>query len=178
MVFYITYFILSNEVYVKIHSMNKISLGSSAPEFVLPDQDGALHSLSDYAGQWVLLYFYPKDDTPGCTKEAICMMDNLPDFAKLKVAVLGVSIDSQKSHAKFAKKYNLGFTLLSDENKDLVEAYGVWSKKKFMGREYMGTLRQSFLIDPEGKIAKIYEEVKPAEHATEVLEDLKQLKKK
>lgn len=150
-----------------------LKVGQKAPGFRLPDQDGKEHDLKDYSGQWILLYFYPKDDTPGCTIEACTLRDNFPKFKKLKVAVLGVSIDAVKKHAKFVEKYELPFTLLSDEKKELVEAYGVWAKKKFMGREYMGTLRNSYLINPQGKIAKIYEGVKPGEHAEEVLKDLK-----
>ena len=119
-----------------------------------------------------MVYFYPKDDTPGCTKEACAIRDDIPRFDKLKVKVLGISVDSVKSHKKFAEKYKLPFTLLSDEKKEVVKKYGVWQKKKFMGREYMGTLRTSFLIDPAGKIAKIYESVKPEVHAEEVLKDL------
>lgn len=145
----------------------------SAPEFKLPDQNGKKHKLSDYKGQWVLICFYPKDDTPGCTKEACSIRDNFPKFKKLKMTVLGISIDSIKSHAKFAKKYKLPFTLLADEDKSVVKKYGVWAKKKFMGHEYVGTLRTSFIIDTKGKIAKIYENVKPEIHAEEVLEDLK-----
>ncbi len=148
------------------------NVGSKAPDFNLLDQAGQKHTLAQYAGQWVLLYFYPKDDTPGCTTEACALRDNLPQFKKLSCVVLGVSVDSEKSHAKFVKKYDLPFTLLADTDKTLVEAYGVWGKKKFMGREYLGTKRVSFLIDPQGKIAKVYEEVKPAIHADEVLADL------
>ena len=150
----------------------KLSVGDQAPAFDLPDQSGKMHALKDYAGQWVLLFFYPKDDTPGCTTEACTLRDNYEGFKKLKAVVLGVSVDSVKSHGKFIEKYDLPFTLLADEDKKLVEAYGVWGKKKFMGREYMGTMRTSFLIGPDGKIAKIYEEVKPAAHAEEVLKDL------
>ncbi len=147
-----------------------------APDFSLPDQGGKIHRLSDYKGEWVLLHFYPKDDTPGCTKEACSIRDNFPDFKKLKIMVLGVSVDSVKSHNKFAQKYKLPFTLLADESKLVVNKYGVWAKKKFMGREYMGTLRTSFLINPEGKIAKVYEKVKPELHAEEVLQDIIDLK--
>lgn len=146
-----------------------------APEFSLPDQDGKVHSFKACAGSWVLLYFYPKDDTPGCTTEACTFRDNFPKFKKMNAVVLGVSIDSPKSHGKFAKKYELPFTLLADENREVVRAYGVWGKKKFMGRDYLGTRRWSFLIDPQGRIAKIYEDVKPAEHAEEVLRDLEAL---
>jgi peroxiredoxin Q/BCP len=151
----------------------EIQVGQKAPDFALPDQDGRVHSLKDYAGSWVLLYFYPKDDTTGCTAEACSIRDDFPAFDKLKAKVLGVSIDSPASHKKFAAKYSLPFTLLSDEQKQVVNLYGVWGKKKFMGREYMGTLRTSFLIDPTGVVAKVYEKVKPLVHAQEVLEDLR-----
>jgi thioredoxin-dependent peroxiredoxin len=146
-----------------------------AHDFTLPDQDGAEHTLSDYRGQWVLIYFYPKDDTPGCTKQACTIRDSFPTFKKLKIKVLGISVDSVKSHKKFSEKYELPFTILADEDKKVVNAYGVWAKKKFMGREYMGTLRTSFLVDPKGKIAKVYENVNPEKHADEVLKDLKEL---
>lgn len=152
-----------------------LKIGQKAPGFHLPDQAGREHDLKDYLGQWVLLYFYPKDDTPGCTVEACTLRDNFPKFKKMKAVVLGVSADAVKKHAKFAEKYDLPFTLLSDEKKEMLGDYGVWAKKKFMGREYMGILRNSYLIDPEGKIAKIYEGVKPAQHAEEVLADLKAL---
>lgn len=157
--------------------MSKLKIDSVAPQFNLPDQTGKMHALQDYAGQWVLLYFYPKDDTPGCTTEACSLRDNLPKFKKLKAKVFGVSTDSVKSHSKFVDKFNLPFTLLSDENKELVKAYDVWQKKKFMGREYMGTMRESFLIDPTGKIVKVYEGVKPETHVEEVLVDLKNYNK-
>jgi len=152
-----------------------LKIGQKAPGFHLPDQAGKEHDLKDFAGKWVLLYFYPKDDTPGCTVEACTLRDNFPKFKKMKAVVLGVSADAVKKHAKFAEKYDLPFTLLSDEKKEMLGDYGVWAKKKFMGREYMGILRNSYLIDPQGKIAKIYEGVKPAEHAEEVLQDLKAL---
>lgn len=151
-----------------------LQAGQAAPEFTLPDQDGRAHSLKEYRGAWVLLYFYPKDDTPGCTKEACALRDTFPDFGALKARVIGVSVDSVASHKKFAGKYSLPFTLLADEHKEVVGQYGVWGKKQFMGREYMGTLRTSFLINPEGVIVKIYENVKPETHAAEVLQDLRQ----
>jgi peroxiredoxin Q/BCP len=149
--------------------------GKKAPSFSLADQDGKIHTLKEYAGSWVLLYFYPKDDTPGCTTEACSIRDNWAGFNALKAVVLGVSVDSVKSHKKFVEKYSLPFTLLADEEKKMVEDYGVWGKKKFMGREYMGIARTSFLIDPTGKIAKVYENVKPKDHAAEVMGDLKEL---
>lgn len=155
--------------------MSLPTVGSKAPAWTMLDQEGKEHSLSDYTGEWVVLYFYPKDDTPGCTKEACAFRDNLPKFKKINANVFGVSVDPVKKHAKFAEKFQLPFTLLSDEDKTVVNAYGLWAKKKFMGREYMGTLRTSFIIDPKGVIAKVYEGVKPETHAEEVLQDLKTL---
>jgi peroxiredoxin Q/BCP len=152
-----------------------LKLGNKAPLFSLPDQEGKIHDLADSKGQWVLLYFYPKDDTPGCTKEACMIRDSWPEFKKLPVQVFGVSVDSVKKHAKFVEKYELPFILLADEEKDVVKKYEVWGEKKFMGRVYQGINRVSYLIDPEGNIAKIYENVKPAEHAQQVLEDLTSL---
>ncbi len=154
----------------------KLIRGKKAPDFRLPDQDGKLHKLSSYKGQWVLLYFYPKDDTPGCTKEACSFRDNFPAFKKLGVQVFGISVDAVKKHTAFASKYKLPFTLLADDAKTVVQKYGVWAEKKFMGRTYMGTLRTSFLINEAGTIAKIYEHVKPEHHAEEILADLTQLK--
>lgn len=155
----------------------ELSIGAKAPDFTLSDQNGKNHSLSDHKDKWVLLYFYPKDDTPGCTKEACGMRDMFPKFKKMDAVVFGISADSVREHKKFADKYELPFALLSDENKKIINAYGVWAKKKFMGREYMGILRTSFLIDPKGKIAKIYEKVKPEQHAEEVLKDLQVFRK-
>lgn len=149
-----------------------LKAGKKAPEFSLTDQSGKIRKLSDHLGKWVLLYFYPKDDTSGCTAEACAIRDDYPDFKKLKCTVLGVSVDPVKSHVKFKEKYDLPFTLLSDENKKVVERYGVWQEKSMYGKKYMGTMRTSFLIDPEGKIAKVYEKVKPETHAKEVLKDL------
>ncbi len=153
--------------------MAKIKEGQLAIDFVLPDQNGKLNKLSDYKGKWILLYFYPKDDTPGCTKEACAIRDVFPNFKKLKAIVFGISVDSIESHKKFAQKYNLTFVLLSDEKKEFVKKYGVWGRKTFMGKTYMGTKRVSFLINPEFKIVKIYENVKPEIHAEEVLKDIK-----
>ena len=155
--------------------MTKLKEGGKAPDFTLQDQDGKAHTLSSYAGKWVLLYFYPKDNTPGCTKEACTIRDSYESFRRSALVVLGVSTDQVKSHRKFKDKYSLPFTLLADVDKSVVRAYGVWRKKKFMGREYMGTDRMSFLIGPDGKIAKVYEKVKPAAHAAEVLADKKGL---
>lgn len=155
-----------------------LTIGQLAPKFKLPDQDGKVISLADYFGQWVLLYFYPKDDTPGCTTEACSLRDNLPRFVNIGAAVLGISTDSVESHKKFANKYKLPFTLLADEDKEVVNKYGVWAKKSFMGKKYEGINRTSFLIDPKGKIVKIYEKVKPEKHVAEVLADLKILNTK
>jgi peroxiredoxin Q/BCP len=154
-----------------------ISIGKKAPDFSLQDQTGTTQKLSDHRGAWVLLYFYPKDDTPGCTVEACTLRDNLPKFATKKLTVLGVSKDTVESHKKFAAKYTLPFALLADPEKKVMDAYGAWGKKKFMGREYMGTLRMSFLIDPQGVVKKIYPKVKPPKHAEEVLADLTALQK-
>lgn len=152
----------------------KLKAGDKAPDFSLPDQDGKKHKLSDYKGSWVLLYFYPKDFTPGCTKEACGIRDNFAGFGKIGAEVLGVSADSVESHKKFAQKHQLPFRLLADEEKQVVKLYEVWQRKKIMGREFFGTKRTSFLIDPAGKVAKIYKTVKPAVHAQEVLQDLAQ----
>ncbi|HET8575223.1 MAG TPA: thioredoxin-dependent thiol peroxidase [Candidatus Paceibacterota bacterium] len=157
--------------------MEKIQEKQKAPEFELPDQDGEMHQLSDYAGKFLVLYFYPKDDTPGCTKEACSFRDAMQDLYDVNVAVLGVSKDSVKSHKKFHEKYHLSFSILSDESTETIQAYESWGEKKFMGRNYMGTIRNTFLIDPEGNIAKIYENVKPEEHVAEILEDIKNLQK-
>ena len=155
----------------------KLTVGQIAPSFRLKDQNGKEHSLSDYKGKLVLLYFYPKDDTPGCTIEACNVRDNFDEFKKYNVTVLGVSIDTTTSHTKFAEKFKLPFTLLADDVKELVKTYDVWGEKNYMGRDYMGTLRTSFLIDKDGKIAKIYEGVNPKRHIAEVLKDLKKMAK-
>lgn len=153
-----------------------LQVGQSAPEISLPDQEGKIHSLSDYRGKYVLVYFYPKDDTPGCTKEACSFRDNLPKFGEIGAVVLGISKDSIPSHKKFAEKYKLPFTLLADHEKRVIQQYGAWQPKKFMGREFLGTVRSSFLIDPEGNIVKIYPKVNPVIHAQEVVNDLKKIK--
>ncbi len=145
---------------------------SIAPDFTLEDQNGVSHTLSELKGKWVLIYFYPKDDTPGCTKQACAIRDSWAEFEKQNCTVLGISTDTGKSHKKFEEKYTLPFTLLADIEKNVVEAYGVWAPKKFMGREFLGTLRTSFLITPQGTIAKVYEKVKPETHAEMVLADL------
>ncbi len=144
--------------------------GSTAPAFKTKDANGEAVSLKDLRGQKVVLYFYPKDDTPGCTKEACSFRDAFSQFKKKGIAVLGVSPDNEAKHQKFVTKYKLPFTLLADTDKSIAEAYGVWGEKKFMGRTYMGVHRTTFLIDEKGKIKKIFEKVKPEDHANEVLE--------
>jgi peroxiredoxin Q/BCP len=148
-----------------------LKIKDKAPAFILPDQDGKPHQLSDWKGQWLLLYFYPKDDTPGCTTEACTLQERLPDLGKAGLAVVGISVDSVESHRKFADKYKLSFPLLADEMREVVQLYGVWGKKKFMGKEYRGITRSSFLINPDGRIAKIYPKVDPAVHAEEIARD-------
>lgn len=157
--------------------MSTLKIGKLAPNFTLTDQNGTAHTLKNDRGNWVLIYFYPKDNTPGCTKQACAIRDEFPKFKRLKCLVYGISVDSEKSHKKFEEKFNLPFTLLADTDKKVVESYGVWQEKKMMGRTYLGTVRTSFLINPEGKIAKIYTDVKPETHADEVLTDLKILTK-
>jgi thioredoxin-dependent peroxiredoxin len=143
-----------------------------APDFSLPDQAGKIHHLSDYHGKWLVLYFYPKDDTPGCTKEACRFRDEREEFTKKGVAIVGISKDSVASHEKFAKKFDLNFTILSDTSLETIKAYGAWGKKKFMGKEFDGVLRNTYLINPEGEIVKTYEGVKPEIHSQEILKDL------
>ncbi|MBR2801234.1 MAG: thioredoxin-dependent thiol peroxidase [Erysipelotrichaceae bacterium] len=147
-------------------------VGSKAPEFTLPDQDGVLHSLSDYRGKKVILYFYPKDNTSGCTAQACSYRDLLPQFQEKGAVVLGVSKDSVASHKKFAENYGLPFTLLSDPEAKVIEAYGAWQEKKNYGRTYMGIVRSTFLIDEEGIIQKNFEKVKAKEDASKRLLDL------
>ena len=146
--------------------------GTLAPDFTLLDQDGVAHTLSAHRGSRVLIYFYPKDDTPGCTKQACMLRDAMPELSKLDAVVFGISPDSVKSHRKFADKYGLPFTLLADEGHRVADLYGVWGRKKFMGREYDGVFRTSFLVDEEGTVMRVYENVKPELHADQVLADL------
>ncbi len=154
-----------------------LKVGTKAKDFTLADQDGETHTLSDYFGNWILIYFYPKDDTPGCTKEACMIGDVFPKFKKLKAKVFGISADSEKSHKKFADKYDLPFTLLSDGDKKVLKMYGALGEKSMYGKKYIGILRNSYLINPEGKIAKVYEKVNPEKHADEVLGDIKEFSK-
>jgi len=150
-----------------------ISAGNLAPDFTLTDDSGETRKLSDYRGQPVVLYFYPKDDTPGCTTEACSFRDDYSQYTQAGAVILGVSPDSPKKHAQFKEKYHLPFTLLADEGHKVCELYGVWGRKKMMGREYDGVFRTTFLIDRQGKLVKVFEGVKPAEHSKEVLEALK-----
>jgi len=147
----------------------KLKEGDKAPEFSTATNGGGNVSLVDFKGKNVILYFYPKDDTPGCTKEACAFRDDFAAFKKKGAVVLGVSTDSVKAHDKFVEKFKLPFTLLADVDKKIVDAYGVWGEKTFMGRKYMGTFRVTFLIGPDGRIKKIWPQVKPEEHAAEVL---------
>jgi len=146
-----------------------------APQFELSDDTNTLRSLSDYKGKPVILYFYPADDTAGCTKEACGFRDDYSAYQKANVTILGMSPDSVKSHVKFKEKYQLPFPLLADEDHQVCNAYGVWGPKKFMGKEYEGVLRTTFLINSQGQVARVFENVRPAEHSAEVLEALKNL---
>lgn len=147
-----------------------------APDFTLQDQDGVDRSLSDYQGKWVVLYFYPKDDTPGCTTEACNFRDARSAIAEFgNSVVIGISKDSVKSHRKFADKYNLDFTLLSDPDHKIIEAYGAWQEKSMFGKKYMGIQRMTVIIDQNGNIVKEYPKVNPSKHAAEIIADLRGL---
>ena len=154
-----------------------MKIGLKAPNFDSKSTNKINFSLKDYLGKFLILYFYPKDDTPGCTVEANDFNKLLPQFKKLNCEVFGVSKDNLKSHDKFREKYKLKFDLLSDEELTVLKKFKVWGKKKFMGREFMGILRTTFLIDKKGKILKIWENVKVKDHAKEVLETLKEIQK-
>jgi thioredoxin-dependent peroxiredoxin len=155
--------------------MSLIDPGKKAPAFSLPDQAGTKHSLADYAGKPVVIYFYPKDDTPGCTKESCAFQENLPKFKKSKAAILGVSVLNSASKAKFAAKYGLTFPLLADEDHSMMEKYGVWQEKSMYGKKYMGVARTTYLIGADGKVAKRWDGVKVDGHAEEVLAAVHQL---
>ena len=150
--------------------ISKLKEGDKAPDFAVPDAEGNTVRLKDLRGKKVVLYFYPKDDTPGCTKEACSFRDSFAAFKRRGIEVLGVSLDNERSHQKFAQKYGLPFRLLADTERAVSEAYGTYGEKKFMGRAYMGNNRMTFLIDEKGKIKKIFSKVKPEEHAEEVLQ--------
>lgn len=150
-----------------------VTAGTKAPDFELKDSEGKVHKLSDYKGKTFVLYFYPKDNTKGCTTEACSFRDSYAEFEQAGVDVVGVSPDDEQSHTNFIDKYELPFTLLSDPDHKVCEAYGVWGLKKFMGREYEGVFRTTFVISPEGEIVKVFEKVKPTDHSQEVLEAVK-----
>jgi peroxiredoxin Q/BCP len=149
--------------------MSELKIGSKAPSFSAPDQSGKTVSLGDFKGKTLVLYFYPKDDTPGCTTEACSFRDEHSVFLKKGAVVIGVSPDSPKKHTKFIEKFSLPFPLLADEDHKICEAYGVWVEKSMYGKTYMGVERSTFVIDPQGKLKAIYRKVKPAEHTAEVL---------
>ncbi len=152
-----------------------ITSGILAPDFALPDENNVIRRLSDFRGRPVVLYFYPKDDTPGCTTEACGFRDDYSAFVNADAVILGVSPDNSKSHTKFKDKFKLQYPLLADHEHKICNLYGVWGPKKFMGREYEGVQRTTFLIDLNGRIAKVFENVKPAEHSSEVLAAIKSL---
>ena len=149
-----------------------LEVGVKAPDFTLPDQNGDLHSLSDYRGKKVILYFYPKDNTPGCTKQACGFAERYPQFIEKGAVVLGISKDSVASHKKFEEKYGLPFTILSDPELKVIQAYDVWQEKKNYGKTYMGVVRTTYLIDEEGKIAKAFDKVKAADNPEQMLGEL------
>ncbi len=153
--------------------MALLEVGATAPGFKSIDQNGEPISLAEFKGKKVVLYFYPKDDTPGCTKEACAFRDNFPKFKKLNVEVLGVSVDDQKKHQKFAEKFDLPFRLVVDDEKKIVQDYGVWGEKSMYGKKYFGTNRVTYLIDENGKIEHVFPKVKPETHAEEILALLK-----
>ena len=149
-----------------------LEVGTKAPDFTLPDQNGDLHSLSEYRGKRVILYFYPKDNTPGCTKQACGFAERYPQFIEKGAVVLGISKDSVASHKKFEEKYGLPFTILSDPELVAIQAYDVWQEKKNYGKTYMGVVRTTYLIDEEGKIAKVFDKVKAADNPEQMLGEL------
>ena len=153
-----------------------LSVGEKAPTFDLPNQNGNNVKLGDYAGKWLVLYFYPRDDTPGCTVEAREFTDLKKDFDNNNASILGVSPDSEKKHCKFIDKHNLEIDLLADENTTMLEDYGVWQEKSMYGKTYMGVVRTTYLINPDGSIAEAWTKVKAKGHAEIVLERLKEIK--
>jgi peroxiredoxin Q/BCP len=153
-----------------------IKVGDKAPVFKAKDRRGKEHSLKDFKGKWVVLYFYPKDSTPGCTIEAVDFTAMRKDFEKMDATIVGVSPDSEKSHQKFTDKHKLGITLLSDPDKEILEPYGAWAQKKLYGKTFMGVVRSTVLIDPKGKVAHVWPKVKAKGHAEQVKEKLAELK--
>ena len=146
----------------------KLNIGDHAPDFAVPDQDGLVHKLSDYAGRKLVIYFYPKDNTPGCTAQACNLRDNYYELRQKGYEVIGVSVDSEKSHLKFIQKFELPFTLLADTDKKMVEDYGVWQEKSMYGRKYMGVMRYTFVIDEQGRIQDIITQVNTKDHASQI----------
>jgi len=153
-----------------------LEVGTKAPEFCLPNQDETEICLRDLSGKWIVLYFYPKDNTPGCTTEACGFSEALPEFEDMDAVILGVSPDSPKKHRNFIEKKNLTITLLADEDKELCNLYDVWKLKKFMGREYMGVVRTTYIISPDGEIVAAWDKVKVKGHVEAVKEKLKELR--
>ena len=149
-----------------------LEVGTKAPDFTLPDQNGNMHSLSEYRGKKVILYFYPKDNTPGCTKQACGFAERFPQFTEKGAVVLGISKDSVASHKKFEEKYGLPFTLLADPELVAIQAYDVWQEKKNYGKTYMGVVRTTYLIDENGKIVKAFDKVKAADNPEQMLVEL------
>jgi peroxiredoxin Q/BCP len=149
-----------------------LQVGDSMPSFELPDQQGKLVKSSDFSGKPLVVYFYPKDDTPGCTKEACSFRDTFKEYHDRGIIVIGISADTPQAHDKFASKYNLPFILLSDTEKSVIKAFGAWGEKKLYGKSYEGIIRSTFVIDGQGKIKKVFPKVKPEDHAKEVLEAL------
>lgn len=154
-----------------------LKVGKKAPAFSLVDQDGVTHTHKEFIGTWTVVYFYPKDNTPGCTREACVIADAYKDFKRQQVAVFGVSKDTPRSHKRFAEKYSLPFTLLSDETMEMITKYGAFKEKHMFGKPVRGTHRISYLINPEGKVAKVYPDVEPSTHAHELLTDIKAIRK-
>ncbi len=146
-----------------------------APDFQLSDQNGQVHTLQEYKGKWLIVYFYPKDDTPGCTKEACSFRDHVREFSNKNISIVGISKDSVSSHNKFSEKYHLSFPLLSDPTAEVIKAYGAWGKKKFMGKEYEGIIRNTYLINPRGETVKTYENVNPLTHVKQILKDFERI---
>lgn len=149
-----------------------LKTGEKAPSFKLQDSEGKVHSLEDYHGKTIVVYFYPKDDTPGCTKEACSFRDDYSAFKEAGIEIIGISPDTIESHQKFSEKYDLPFTLLADPDHEVSKSYEVWGQKKSFGREYEGIFRTTFIVGPEGKIKRVFENVKPSEHSQEVLEEI------
>ncbi|KAA5540776.1 thioredoxin-dependent thiol peroxidase [Adhaeribacter rhizoryzae] len=149
----------------------KLNIGDEAPDFAVPDQDGIVHKLSDYQGRKLIIYFYPKDDTPGCTAQACNLRDNYYAMREKGYEIIGVSVDDEKSHQKFIRKFELPFTLLSDTEKKMVEDYGVWQEKSMYGRKYMGTMRYTFVIDENSIIQDIVTKVDTKDHAAQLVKD-------